>query len=138
MHGLTVPADPNQTLPPDSNPVALLYDFFQQRIRQLCQKKIDPSRLILDPGIGFGKGVVQSWQLLRHISAFKPLGAPIMVGHSRKSFLNTVTNAPANQRDAATLGVSLQLMEEGVDFLRIHNVLAHREALSATKTFTHA
>lgn len=121
MHSLTVPADMAITLPEDCDPVNVLRMFFEQRIAALESSGITRARLVLDPGIGFGKTAAQSWQIIQRISELKTLGLPLLVGHSRKSFLG----GTLAERDAATLAVSKQLMQSGVEFLRVHEVAAH-------------
>jgi dihydropteroate synthase len=108
---------------------------------------VDPSRLIYDPGIGFGKTAEQNLQLLRELDHFHRLGRPILVGASRKSFIAKVSEAPPAERLggslaavgwAARLGASIVRVHdvaETVQFLRVWNAIdwaggAHRERTS--------
>jgi dihydropteroate synthase len=94
---------------------------------------VDRSRVLIDPGIGFGKTSLQSLELLRRVGEFQDIGCRILCGHSRKSFLGNFTDSPANERDAETLGVSFALARKGVDVLRVHDpVLHHRAFLAAS------
>lgn len=127
MHSLGVPADKNIVLSPEADPVAELLAFAKKRFAELEQAGIKRSRLIFDPGIGFGKTAEQSKILLERISQFKPLGVPLFIGHSRKSFLGI--SGSSEKRDTATLVVSRKLVGEGVDYLRVHNVKLHRQML---------
>lgn len=123
MHNLGIPANPNIFLPSDEDPVLVIKDWAKKQIETLG---IPKNRLIFDPGIGFGKGPKQSIEILKRISEFKDLGLRILVGHSRKSFLRLFTMAPApKDRDAETLTVSKYLANEGVDYLRVHDVVLH-------------
>jgi len=134
MHSLSVPARRNSHLPEDCDPVAVLQDFAMERLGILARHGIAAERVVYDPGIGFGKTAAQSWDIIRRIGELKQaLPMPILVGHSRKSFLKDVTapEAPAAERDAATLAVSLHLAAAGVEYLRVHAVAAHRQALDA-------
>ena len=81
-------------------------------------------RLIFDPGIGFSKNAEQSWQIIEHVETLAEAGFPLLIGHSRKSFLTS--RHASLRRDHITLEVSRQLIASGVDYLRVHDVAAHR------------
>jgi dihydropteroate synthase len=119
MHSLTVPADPKVTFPEGTDVVKEVYQWANKRIAEL---QLPKEKIIFDPGIGFGKTAVQSWDLIKNISVFKALGVRIMVGHSRKSFLGL----PMEQRDAATAEITRKLAENGVDYARVHNIKVNR------------
>lgn len=85
--------------------------------------------VIVDIGIGFGKTVSQNFELLERIEEFKSLGRPLLVGHSRKSFLSKSLNLSADELDVATLAVSSGLLKSGVNILRVHDVKKHRIAV---------
>jgi len=129
-HSLTVPASRNTTLPFTTNPIGHLYDWAQQKIKRLNGLGIDQSRIILDPGIGFGKSLFQSLSLLREIDALKQTGCEVLVGHSRKSFLKILSSSV--DKDLETVGISHYLAKKGVDYLRVHNVAAHQQSLTAS------
>lgn len=122
MHSLSVPADPAQVLP-DNGVTETVLAWGAQRIGALKQAGIAKERIIFDPGIGFGKTAKASHELIDNIASFKQLGVPILVGHSRKSFLGTGTT---EERDAKTLEVSRYLAGQGVDYLRVHNIALHK------------
>jgi dihydropteroate synthase len=88
-------------------------------------------RILLDPGIGFGKTFQHNLDLLRRIGEFHELGCQLLVGHSRKRFLGEILGDPAADRTAATLGVSLWLASQGVRVIRVHDVRPTVEALKA-------
>jgi dihydropteroate synthase len=88
-------------------------------------------RILIDPGIGFGKNYTHNISLLRRIGEFHELGCPLLVGHSRKRFLGQILGDPAADRTAATLGVSLWLASQGVQVIRVHDVRPTVEALKA-------
>lgn len=79
---------------------------------------IDRSRIIVDPGIGFGKTFDHNWSLLRHLNALVTIGFPVLVGLSRKSFLG---GAPEERLDA-TIAAQLWCTLQGVSILRVHDV----------------
>lgn len=134
MHNLGVPADKSRVLPADEDPTTLVTQWLEQRLGEWERAGIDLSRVVFDPGIGFGKNALQSLRLLRNIERFQTYGLRILVGHSRKSFMHQVTAATREQRDLFTIGAALKLCEAGVDILRVHNVSAH---VAAYRGFAH-
>jgi len=128
-HSLTIPASSSTVLPFDTNPTTHLCEWADKKIHQLHRLGISKERIILDPGIGFGKSPYQSLELLRNIDALKTFGCEVLVGHSRKSFLKTVTMAA--DRDLETLGISHHLLKKKIDYLRVHNVEAHQRSFTA-------
>jgi dihydropteroate synthase len=87
-------------------------------------------QILFDPGIGFWKSARHSLTLLRHIGEFSSLGAPIVVGASRKSFLSLVDAAPPELRLGGSIAACLHAAEQGVYAVRVHDVLATRQALA--------
>ncbi|MEM7255000.1 MAG: dihydropteroate synthase [Pseudomonadota bacterium] len=134
MHHLGLPADRERVLPPHVDPIEAVADWIRERIDVASRHGIDPSRLIVDPGIGFGKNAHQSLTLLRGIKSLRQLGARLLVGHSRKSFMH-FADRPVAERDLETIGVSLQLCRSGVDILRVHDVESH---IRAYRAWSHA
>jgi 2-amino-4-hydroxy-6-hydroxymethyldihydropteridine diphosphokinase / dihydropteroate synthase len=128
MHQLSVPADPAKTLPADADPVAEVERWLEQRLRTWSNAGLDLDRIVFDPGIGFGKNALQSLKLLRSAHRFRRHGVRTLIGHSRKSFMRTFAAGDNATRDLGTVGASLDLIERGVDILRVHNVAAHAHA----------
>jgi dihydropteroate synthase len=125
MHALSVPVDPSLTLPADCDVTAEILRW-KQDVRKVAQAGgLDPSRLIYDPGIGFGKSARQSLELLHSARALVDSGGNWLVGHSRKSFLKLFTDAEAADRDDLTLAFSSGLAHAGVGMLRVHAVAPH-------------
>ena len=129
MHALSIPADPAQVINNRLDPVTEVISFFQQQPEILEKEGIDSQRIILDPGIGFGKTAMQSLMLLARWQELRALGLPILMGHSRKSFFSLFTEKPAEERDELTLAFSSLLAMQGVDYLRVHNVASHARLL---------
>ncbi|MBW3539880.1 MAG: dihydropteroate synthase [Planctomycetes bacterium] len=102
-----------------------------ERLRSLIAAGIDVERIVLDPGVGFGKTAAHNLALLSNIARLKALGRPVLVGHSRKGFLKKIVGRDVDERSAGTLAVSLALAAQGVDLLRVHDVRATRDALAA-------
>ncbi|NBX02754.1 MAG: dihydropteroate synthase [Alphaproteobacteria bacterium] len=130
MHSLSVPADKSIVLPENVDVVAEVLAWGRERIAALEAAGIARERIIFDPGIGFGKTAPQSLALVNGIERFAELGVPLLVGHSRKSFLAGI----APDRDEATLAVSGYLALKKVDILRVHDVAAHRALVIPTET----
>lgn len=128
MHQLSLPADPKLTLPADGDPYDAVEAWLLERIPAWERAGLDLNRIIFDPGIGFGKSAQQSLTLLRRAGEFRKHGLRVLVGHSRKSFLNAAAGDGIDARDLATAEVSKDLCAQGVDILRVHNVPMHVEA----------
>ena len=130
MHALGIPADPTVVLP-DTAPASLqVARWATLRLAALGASGIDTSRVILDPGVGFGKTALQSLEILMNTRHLLDLGCELLIGHSRKSFLTLFTQAPAQDRDELTLSFSALLSAQQVHYLRVHNVKAHADLWS--------
>lgn len=127
MHSLSVPVVKGESLPLDCDPVDVLMGWARDRLEEFDRRGIARGRLIFDPGIGFGKSVGQNWTVLEQVERFHDLGVSLLVGHSRKSFLDVVTARPSAQRDPETVEVSRSLSTKGIEILRVHDVDGHRE-----------
>ena len=103
--------------------------YLRQRRDALIAAGIDQDRIALDPGIGFGKTPQHNLSLLSHAWRFHELGCPVLVGHSRKSFIGAVLGDPEADRTAGTIGVALSLARQGVQILRVHDVAPVRQSL---------
>jgi len=99
-------------------------------MEKLLDHGICKSQIILDPGISFVTGPELSLELIKRISELKIFGAPLFIGHSRKTFLAQFTDLPCGERDIETLMLSLKLRREGVDYIRVHNVDYHFRAFN--------
>jgi dihydropteroate synthase len=109
-------------------------EYFRERLATLEQGGIPPERVMLDPGVGFGKTAEHNLQILSHIADFHQLGRPLLIGHSRKRFLKKLIGRDVDERLAGGIGVSLALAAQGVEMLRVHDVGAHRDAIIAWRT----
>jgi len=93
---------------------------------------IDPARIILDPGIGFAKTQPQNLAILARLSDLHALGHPLLLGASRKTVISHVLDLPPDERLEGTLAITALAVSQGVQFHRVHDVLAnHRAALMA-------
>lgn len=104
--------------------------YLRDRAQSLVEAGVNPEKILVDPGIGFGKTLEHNRRLLRNVDSLRELGYPVLVGHSRKTFIGDVTGDPASDRCAGTLLVSGHLMSQSVDVLRVHDVADHVQARS--------
>jgi dihydropteroate synthase len=96
--------------------------FLASRANLFDRQGVKPDRIIIDPGIGFGKRVRDNLDILCHIDAFKELGFRVLVGASRKSFLGQILGTSADDRVGGSLAVAARCYEHGVDMVRVHDV----------------
>ncbi len=107
-----------------------VYDALAERLARAVALGIDPARIAIDPGIGFGKTMAHNIALLRALSLFHGLGCPLLVGTSRKRFIGTIgrAEAPAD-RMPGSVTVALAGVAQGVQITRVHDVAETRQAL---------
>ena len=129
MHHLGLPPSRTQVIPYEDDPIQHILSWAQTKIEELESKGLDRTRLILDPGIGFGKTALQNMLLLKRVQELKKAGLPLLVGHSRKSFMQLFSCKEPSDRDLESAALSLYLAREGVEYLRVHNVELHRQQL---------
>lgn len=103
--------------------------YLRQRRDELTAAGIDPQRIALDPGVGFGKTHQHNLDLLAACWRFHELGAPLLLGPSRKGFIAKVLGDKQLDRTPGTIGTSLSLAMQGVQVLRVHDVAAVRQSL---------
>jgi dihydropteroate synthase len=130
MHALgdpkTMQADPRY-----ANVLLDVFDYLEQRIAAAEAAGISRSRLVVDPGIGFGKTVGHNLQLLAGMALFHSLGVPVLVGASRKRFIGSLTGVDrAEDRTAGSLAAALSAVSHGAQFIRVHDVAATVQALA--------
>ena len=123
-----------QKKPKYKNELLDIYDFFEQKIKQIRSKGINHNNIILDPGIGFWKNLKHNMSLIKNISIFHSLGFPILVGNSRKSFIKELAGKNDSKvRIGGTIASSVYLMMQGVQILRIHDVNEVTQSLKIFK-----
>ena len=97
------------------------------------EKKIDISKIIIDPGIGFGKNDSHNFQILKYFSIYLDLGLPILVGLSRKSFIGRFIKNEQEDRLACSLSLAVDSFLKGASFIRVHDVKATNNAINIFK-----
>ena len=128
MHMRGTPASMQQR-PAYEDVVVEVSDFLRERAAQLRAHGVAAQRIVLDPGIGFGKSVEHNLALLRRQAELLALGYPLLLGWSRKSTLGTVTGRDVAQRGAASLAAALAAVQSGARIVRVHDVAATVDAL---------
>jgi dihydropteroate synthase len=96
--------------------------FLAERMRAAEAAGIPSERLIVDPGIGFGKTFEHNLELLRRQEVFQDLGRPVLIGVSRKAFLGTILDLPPTRRLEGTIAAAVLAVERGAHILRVHDV----------------
>ncbi len=121
-----------QRIPPSRAILPELEHWAQEAVARAQKCGVSSERIILDPGIGFGKTTGQNLEILRNLNRLSATGYPLLVGTSRKSFIGTILNNPAGERiwgTAATVAASIIF---GAHIVRVHDVLAMREVADMT------
>lgn len=110
--------------------VAEVGDFLLRCVEAARQAGIDPSRLLLDPGFGFGKTLEHNLALFRALPRIRALGHPLLVGVSRKSMIGQITGREVDQRLPGSLALAVLAARGGADVIRVHDVAETRDALA--------
>jgi dihydropteroate synthase len=107
--------------------------FLTERVRYATDAGISSARLVLDPGIGFGKAWKDNPSLIHRLGELASLGCPVLIGASRKRFIGEITGEPdASKRVFGSIGAALAASARGADILRVHDV---RGTIQALKVF---
>ena len=106
--------------------------FLEERMSFAIAHGIAEDRIVLDPGIGFGKTVEHNLELLRRLGELVELGRPVVIGTSRKSFLGKITGREVDDRVAATVATNVLAYERGARVFRVHDVAPVHDALTVT------
>jgi dihydropteroate synthase len=122
-----------QVHPVYADVVREIQDFFGERLRRLNDCGVAPDQTILDIGIGFGKSLEHTLELLGALGSFAELGRPLLLGVSRKSFIGKLLGVEAAARLPASLACACLGVESGVHLVRTHDVAETRQAIRATE-----
>jgi dihydropteroate synthase len=128
----TMQADPRY-----DDVVAEVRQFLQQRLAACLAAGIRPDAICVDPGIGFGKSARHNLELLRHLDAFTVLGAPVLLGVSRKSLVGMITGRPAAERAFGSAALAALGVERGARIIRAHDVAATVDAVKVAAALMH-
>ena len=134
MHMLGTPRD-MQTNPHYTDCVEEIGAFFEERLVYCGRQGIDRSKIVLDPGIGFGKRLSDNLEILTHLERFCRFGLPLLVGVSRKSFIGMLSSSGSvsDQRLGGSIAAAVASVLNGADIVRVHDVAQTVEALKVTQ-----
>jgi dihydropteroate synthase len=119
-----------QAAPAYGDAVAEVAAYLKGRVQLLAAMGIAVDRIAVDPGIGFGKRVIDNHALLERMEALDALGCPILIGASRKSFIGKTEGLADSDRLIPSVAVALYAALKGASILRVHDVRETREALA--------
>ena len=129
MHHLGPPETMQQD-PRYDDVLVEIYLWLEERIAAAEAAGIERSRILIDPGFGFGKTVAHNLELMNGLALFHSLGCPLVVGASRKRTIGALSNeAPADERLAGSIAFALKAVEQGVQIVRVHDVPETVQAL---------
>jgi dihydropteroate synthase len=112
--------------------------FLNSAAQKAIGMGVSPEKIILDPGIGFGKSVDGNFTILKNLHRFLVLGYPLMVGVSRKSFIGKILNLETGERLEGSLAAACYAVLNGADIVRVHDVAATKKALTVLEHITGA
>jgi dihydropteroate synthase len=125
-----------QQRPSYDDVVAEVAAFLRERVDACRSRGIESARIVVDPGIGFGKTPEHNLELLRRQRELLAIGRPLLVGWSRKSTLGRITDRPAEDRVVASVAAAVIAVERGARIVRVHDVAATVDALAVWKAAT--
>ena len=136
MHAQGIP-ETMQDNPSYGDVLLDVYDALAERIARAASAGIPRDRIVIDPGIGFGKTQAHNLAILQRISLFHGLGCPVLLGVSRKRFIGSIGDAPkATDRFAGTLAVTLAGVAQGIQIHRVHDVAQTRQGIALWRAVT--
>lgn len=106
--------------------------FLTQSVKIAIEAGVKEELIILDPGLGFGKTAEQNIMVMSRLKEIKDLGYPVLLGASRKSMIGKILDVPPKDRDEGTVATTVLGIVQGVDIVRVHNVLANVRAAKVT------
>ena len=118
--------------------IAAVTAFFSRSLEIAQEAGIERERIVLDPGIGFGKTAEQSMTCIARLDAFRDFGLPLLVGASRKRFINTIVPSEATERLGGSLAAHLLAVENGAAIIRAHDVAPTVQALAVAAAIRRA
>lgn len=118
-----------QVNPTYKDVVVEVRDFLSARRQACLDAGVDEKKILIDPGFGFGKTLEHNLELLRNLSELKSVGAPVLVGLSRKSMIGKAIGLPVDKRLHASVALAILAVRTGANVIRLHDVAATREAV---------
>jgi len=112
--------------------VAEIKTFLLERVQACLEAGMEPNRLLIDPGIGFGKTVEHNLLLMKKLSELTHLGYQVLVGVSRKSLIGKILNKSVTERKYGSLALAVLAVNQGAAIIRTHDVAATVDAIKIT------
>lgn len=128
MHMQNKPAN-MQNNPSYKDVLSEIFSFLKSRRTAAIKAGITKNKIILDPGIGFGKNLSHNIKLIKHLYVFKSLGSPVMVGPSRKSMIGQILNKTPKDRLLGTAAVVALAVNNGANILRVHDIAEMKDVI---------
>jgi dihydropteroate synthase len=132
MHMKGVPKNMQEN-PQYSSLISDIISYLNTRIDFVISKGVDRKKIIIDPGIGFGKSVENNFEIINNLNQFTKLGYPVLLGASRKSFIGITLDVPEDDRIEGSLAANVIGLQKGVSVFRVHDVDQTRKALTIAK-----
>ncbi len=129
MHMRGIPADMQDNTEYDDI-IGEIYEFLNNSALKAIEKGIGEDKIIVDPGIGFGKSAEGNFVILKNLDKFLELGYPVMVGVSRKSFIGKALAVDTDQRLEGSIAAACYAVMNGADIIRAHDVIETRRAIT--------
>ncbi len=128
MHLKGTPKD-MQVNPYYEDVIKEVYEEFERKIEKAVKNGVKDSKIILDPGIGFGKRLEDNLKIIAHLDRFKSLNKPILIGISRKSMISKIMPMDVNDRLESTIALNTIAAMKGANIIRVHDVFANVKAM---------
>ena len=103
--------------------------FLKEAAREAVEAGLGPNRIVLDPGLGFGKSYEHNFEIIRRLDEFTTLGYPLLIGPSRKTFVGLDFSLPPDEREEGSLAAAALCAAAGAHIIRVHDVAAARRAI---------
>ena len=132
MHMKGLPKNMQEN-PQYSSLISDIISYLNTRIDFVISKGVDRKKIIIDPGIGFGKSVENNFEIINNLNQFTKLGYPVLLGASRKSFIGITLDVPEDDRIEGSLAANVIGLQKGVSVFRVHDVDQTRKALTIAK-----
>ena len=132
MHMKGVPKNMQEN-PQYSSLISDIISYLNTRIDFVISKGVDRKKIIIDPGIGFGKSVENNFEIINNLNQFTKLGYPVLLGASRKSFIGITLDVPEDDRIEGSLAANVIGLQKGVSVFRVHDIDQTRKALTIAK-----
>ncbi|MCH1546795.1 MAG: dihydropteroate synthase, partial [Candidatus Marinimicrobia bacterium] len=132
MHMKGIPKNMQEN-PQYSSLISDIISYLNTRIDFVISKGVDRKKIIIDPGIGFGKSVENNFEIINNLNQFTKLGYPVLLGASRKSFIGITLDVPEDDRIEGSLAANVIGLQKGVSVFRVHDVDQTRKALTIAK-----